>query len=180
MSYSLQEFCHDARSILKQRDDHHGRDQVRQGLEALLRDRAFCAEHFGPGQAPGVRQIHQDPDLGFCVLVYNMTAARSSPPHDHGDSWAVYGQAAGHTDMTVWSVEDGAARPVRSFRLEAGQAALFDVGDIHAIEFGQDAKFARVTGRDLSAAPRRVFDPETGAVRHSDGVETRRVRDGDG
>ena len=70
----------------------------------------FCAQYVGPGNDAGMEQIYEDPELGFCVLAYNMTAPRTSPPHDHGDSWAVYGQAAGHTDMTVWSASGDAGR----------------------------------------------------------------------
>ncbi len=165
MSYSLDDFNRDTRSILQRGDDHDGRDQVRQKLETLLRDRAFLASCLGPDQKPGVRQIYEDPDVGFCVLAYNMAEPRTSPPHDHGGSWAVYGQAAGYTDMTLWSAENGSVKPVRTFRLEPGQAGLFDVRDIHSIDYGEGAKFVRVTGVDLGREVRRVFDPETGAVR---------------
>ncbi len=160
MSDSLQQLCDDVRAILRERDDHDGREQVRRRLEQALRDPTFRAEHLAADQPPGVQQIHADAELGFCVLTYNMTAPRSAPPHDHGSSWAVYGQAVGHTDMTVWSAEDGVATPVRSFRLEPGQAGLFDVGDIHSIEFAEGARFVRVTGADLSNQPQRTFDPE--------------------
>jgi predicted metal-dependent enzyme (double-stranded beta helix superfamily) len=165
MSYSLNDFCSDTRSILREQDDHDGREQVRQKLERLLCDPEFRAEYLGADETSGVRQIHEDPELHFCVLAYSMTAPRTSPPHDHGESWAVYGQAEGHTDMTIWQAEDGNVEPVRTFRLEPGQAGLFDVREIHSIEYAEGAKFVRVTGVDLSKVSRRVFDPETGAVR---------------
>ncbi len=165
MSYSLENFCDDARAILESHDDHDGRDQVRGKLEQLLLDPDFRAEHVGPDSDAGVKQIYEDPDLGFCVLAYNMAAPRTSPPHDHGDSWAVYGQAAGYTDMTIWSAADERIEPVRSFRLEAGQAGLFDVREIHSIEYTEGAKFVRVTGVDMNQETRRVWDPETGSVR---------------
>ncbi len=178
MSYSLDDFCADARAILGEQDNHEGRDRIRQNLERLLRDRAFCSAYVGPDNEAGVRQIHEDPDYRFCVLAYNMVEPRKSPPHDHGGSWAVYGQAAGHTDMTVWAETeegDGGIRPLRTFRLEAGQAGLFDVGEIHSIDYPAGAKFVRVTGVDLSREARRVFDPETGAVREVRHVGTGRA-----
>jgi predicted metal-dependent enzyme (double-stranded beta helix superfamily) len=170
MGYSLQDFCNDARSILGRQDDHQGRDQVRERLEQLLVDPGFQAEYLGPDEKTGVRQIFEDPKLKFCVLAYNMSDPRTSPPHDHGESWAVYGQAAGHTDMTIWSAEDGKVEPVRSFRLEPGQAGLFDVREIHSIQYAEGSKFVRVTGVDLSQESRRVFDPETGDVREIEQV----------
>ncbi|MEZ5557049.1 MAG: hypothetical protein R3E86_00670 [Pseudomonadales bacterium] len=176
MSYSLEDFCRDTRSILEQRDDHEGRDQVRQKLEQLLQDPAFRAAYLGPEETSGVRQIHEDPEQGFCVLVYNMAGPRTSPPHDHGDSWAVYGQAVGHTDMTIWTTEDGVVKPTRTFRLEPGQAGLFDVREIHSIDYTAGSKFVRVTGVDLAQETRRVFDAETGAVREIESVGAGQAR----
>jgi hypothetical protein len=54
---------------------------------------------------------------------------------------------------------------VRQFRLEPGHAGLFDVREIHSIDYAEGAKFVRVTGVDLANENRRVFDPETGEVR---------------
>ena len=179
MSYSLVDFCDDARAILSESDDHDGRDKIRQKLELLLRDAEFCAAYVGPDNDPGVSQIFEDPDLHFCVLAYNMAEPHTSPPHDHGGSWAVYGQAAGYTEMTIWSAADssdgkdnGNIEPVRTFRLEPGQAGLFDVGEIHSIQYPGDAKFVRVTGVDMSQEARRVFDLETGTVREIEHVGT--------
>jgi len=178
MSYSLSDFCSDTRAILKANDDHEGRDRVRQNLERLLKDPDFCAEHVGPDHKAGVEQIYEDPDFGFCVLAYNMNAPRTSPPHDHGDSWAVYGQAVGHTDMTIWSAEQGKdnLEPVRTFRLEPGHAGLFDIREIHSIDYAEGAKFVRITGIDLARTTRRVFDPETGAVREIESVAASSAR----
>ena len=180
MSYSLDDFCSDAQAILSERDDHDGRDAIRQKLELLLRDEAFCSAHVGADTSPGVKQIYEDEALHFCVLAYNMTEPRTSPPHDHGESWAVYGQAAGYTDMTIWSAEtdgqDGNIKPVRTFRLEPGQAGLFDVREIHSIQYAADSKFIRVTGVDMSRETRRVFDPKTGAVREIKNVGTGTAR----
>ena len=175
MGYSLVEFCHDVREILRERDDPDRRERVRQQLEVLLGDQEFCAQYVGPGNDAGMEQIYEDPELGFCVLAYNMTEPRTSPPHDHGDSWAVYGQAAGHTDMTVWSAsgDTGRLEPVRTFRLAAGQAGLFDAREIHSIEYTAGARFVRVTGVDMTNEARRVFDAETSEVREVQGVSTR-------
>ena len=178
MGYSLTEFCDDVRAILRESDDREGRDRVRRKLEALLGDRDFCATYVGPGNDAGMEQIYEDPELHFCVLAYNMTEPRTSPPHDHGASWAVYGQASGHTDMTVWSApgDDGRLEPVRNFRLAAGQAGLFDVREIHSIEYTAGAKFVRVTGVDMTDQERRVFDLETGEVQEVQGVSTSTTR----
>ena len=176
MAYSLVHFCGDVRSILAGNDSRDGREQVRRKLEVLLADPGFRAAYLDAGE-DGMTQIYEDPDLGFCVLAYSMTAPRNSPPHDHGESWAVYGQAAGYTDMTIYSQPDEGRRiePTRTYRLEAGRAGLFDVREIHSISYGEAAKFVRVTGVDMSDEPRRVFDPETGEVLEVASVGTSRT-----
>jgi len=176
VSYSLDDFCADTRGILKARDNPGGRDEVRQKLETLLADVDFLAAYVGLDSEPGVEQIYQDPDLHFCVLAYNMTEPRTSPPHDHGESWAVYGQTEGHTDMTVWSADDAGMQPIRQFRLEKGQAGLFDVREIHSIDYTEGAKFVRVTGVDMSLETRRVYNPDTGEVREIEAAGTGSTR----
>jgi hypothetical protein len=59
---------------------------------------------------------------------------------------------------------------VRTFRLDAGQAGLFDVREIHSIQYADGAKFVRVTGVDMQRVNRRVWDPETGEVREIESV----------
>ena len=175
MSYSLDHFCIDVRAILQNGDDAPARGAIRQTLEQLLREEEFCAEYVGPDQAPGMREIYRDPDLHFCVLAYNMAEPRTSPPHDHGNSWAVYGQTAGYTDMTIWSAanqDSGAIDKVRTFRLDSGQAGLFDVGEIHSIQYAAGSKFVRITGVDMSVETRRVYDLETKTVREIEHVAT--------
>jgi len=178
MSYSLHEFCAEAHATLAVSDDHNGRETIRQKLELLLQDAAFRSTYIAPEDDSGVTQIYQDPELKFCVLTYNMVQPRTSPPHDHGNSWAVYGQASGHTDMTLWSAVDGnddehsRIEPVKKFRLEPGQAGLFDVHEIHSIQYTEGAKFVRVTGVDMAQEARRVYDPETGTVRVIEHVGT--------
>ena len=113
-----------------------------------------------------------DPDYGFCVLAYNMDAPRTSPPHDHGESWAVYGQTSGYTDMTIWQPSPNGIEQVRTFRLDAGQAGLFDVREIHSIQYPAGARFVRVTGADMSKEARRVYDSETGEFREIEHVGT--------
>ena len=178
MAYLLADFCSDAREILSADDSARGREAVRARLEQLLTDDAFCAEYVSDDAPRGMRQIYEDEATGFCVLAYNMTEPRKSPPHDHGRSWAVYGQAVGYTDMTGWQETGGGLEPEREFRLNAGDAGLFDVRDIHSIEYGAGASFVRVTGVEMSGAARRVFDPEAGTMREIESVGAGSARSG--
>ena len=55
----------------------------------------YCGDHV----PRGLKVLYEDPDLGFQVLAHINDKARVSPPHDHGASWAIYGQATHYTDM---------------------------------------------------------------------------------
>jgi hypothetical protein len=165
MTYTLHEFVKDAQASLKAHEGPAGREKVRVLLEKLLANRQFVDEAVGPKAPSGTRKLYEDKDLGFVVLAHCNARAHKSPPHDHGSSWAVYGQAVKHTDMTEFKRLDagkgaGEARleRIKSYRLEPGHAGIYDVGAIHAIDYPEGSRFVRVTGRDLDHVQRLKFD----------------------
>jgi hypothetical protein len=169
MTYTLEGFVSDCRAALKQHAGPAGREKVRELLERLLANKAFVEEAVGPKAPPGARKLYEDAELGFVVLAHCNPRAHRSPPHDHGSSWAVYGQAVLHTDMTEWRRVDGGAgagpadlQAVRSYRLEPGKAGVYDVGAIHSIDYPEGSRFVRVTGRDLDHVQRLKFDVTAG------------------
>lgn len=169
MAYTLEAFCADCRAALKATPGPAGREAVRALLERLLANKEFVGMAVGPAAPHGRRTLYEDPELGFVVLAHVNAKAHRSPPHDHGASWAVYGQAVEHTDMTVWRRLDGgdgagAARlePVKTYRLDPGKAGVYDVGAIHSIDYPDGSRFVRVTGRDLDLVPRLKFDLAAG------------------
>jgi len=171
MAYSLEDFCRDCRTALQADAGPAGRERVRTLLEQLLRDADFRATYESDDQPEGRRQVYEDPELGFCVLVYVMAEPRRSPPHDHGNSWAVYGQLAGYTEMTEFRRADGgrgagqaALEETRRYRLNPGEAGLYDTDGIHAIDYPAGARFVRVTGTDLDHVSRLKFDMAAGTA----------------
>lgn len=171
MRYGLDQFIADCRSILARDSGPQGREAVRGKLEALLQNADFIAAHCGEQQPRGLFVLHDDGELGFQVLAHINDKARVSPPHDHGASWAIYGQATHYTDMTEWEREDDGAdpahaklRPVKKYRLTPGHAGIYQDGKIHSIDYPDNARFIRVTGTNLDRIPRVRFDLATGAV----------------
>ena len=77
-------------------------------------------QHCGESAPRGLKVLYEDPDLGFQILAHINDKARASPPHDHGASWAIYGQATHYTDMIEWEREDDASRS-RARQAQAGQ-----------------------------------------------------------
>lgn len=171
MAYSLEQFVVDCRAALKRSAGPAGRENVRGMLERLLRDPDFLARYCAATTPTGLRVLHDDADLGFQILAHLNDKARASPPHDHGNSWAIYGQAAGHTDMVEYERVDTGTDPGhaqlrvrRRYRLNAGEAAIFQDGAIHSIDYPDKARFVRVTGTNLDTIPRVKFDMATGTV----------------
>ena len=167
MAYTLEEFCTDCRAALKADPGEGGHEAIRLKLEKLLTDEAFVAANCGPDAAADIRTVYRDEETDFNVLVHVYDTGKTGPPHDHGTSWGIYGQAIAYTDMTLWNRTDGGSgdghaelEPTQTFRLEPGKAARVEVGDIHSIKFPDGARFVRVTGTDLDAIPTLRFDPE--------------------
>ena len=165
MTYTLEAFVKDTQAALAGDGGPAGREKVRQLLEKLLANRQFVDEAVGPKAPMGTRKLYEDKNLGFVVLAHCNAKPHKSPPHDHGSSWAVYGQAIKHTDMSEFRRLDagtgaGAAKleKTRSYRLEPGHAGVYDVGAIHAIDYPEGSRFVRVTGRDLDHVQRLKFD----------------------
>src|SRR6266513_2415432 len=107
MAYDLDQFIADCRSILARDGGPAGREQVRVNLEQLLDNQDFVAKYCGDDVPRGLKVLYEDPKLGFQILAHINDKARKSPPHDHGASWAIYGQAAKHTDMIEWERAGG-------------------------------------------------------------------------
>lgn len=171
MSYSLDQFVSDCRSILKRDPGPNGREEVRTRLERLLSNNGFVEEYCGEHAPRGLKVLYEDPELGFQVLAHINDKARTSPPHDHGESWAIYGQASHYTDMIEWEREDDGSdpgkaklKPVKKYRLLPGHAGIYQDGKIHSIDYPDRARFVRVTGTNLDRIYRVSFDLSNGKI----------------
>jgi hypothetical protein len=171
MPYDLDQFVSDCRAILKRDPGPKGREEVRIGLERLLANQDFVREYCGDHVPRGLKVLYEDPDLGFQILAHINDKARVSPPHDHGASWAIYGQATHWTDMIEWDrVDDGSnageakLKPAKKYRLTPGHAGIYQDGKIHSIDYPDHSRFIRVTGTNLDNIHRVRFDLDSGKV----------------
>jgi predicted metal-dependent enzyme (double-stranded beta helix superfamily) len=171
MAYDLDQFIADCRTILACDPGHDGREQVRINLERLLANPEFVDGYCGEHAPHGLKLLYEDPRLGFQVLAHINENARVSPPHDHGESWAIYGQATKYTDMIEWKREENlrdlkhvTLKPNKKYRLTPGRAGIYQDGTIHSIDYPDGARFIRVTGTNLDKIHRVKFDLKTGEV----------------
>ena len=169
MPYDLDQFIADTRAALKRDPGPAGRESVRANLERLLANQDFVARTCGDDAPLGLKVLYEDKDLGFQVLAHVNDKGRKSPPHDHGDSWAIYGQATKYTDMIEWERAGGddshaQLKEAKRYRLEPGHAGIYQDGKIHSIDYPDRARFIRVTGTNLDNIKRVRFDLATGEV----------------
>jgi predicted metal-dependent enzyme (double-stranded beta helix superfamily) len=171
MAYELDQFIADCRTILTRDPGPAGREEVRQRLERLLSNQDFVQRHCGDDAPRGLSVLYEDPKLGFQILAHINDKARVSPPHDHGASWAIYGQATKYTDMTEWERLDNGGdpkhaelKPAKKYRLNPGQAGIYQDGAIHSIDYPDKSRFIRVTGTNLDKIERIRIDLASGKV----------------
>jgi len=179
MGYSLQDFCRDTRAILKSSSSRKDVEKIKTHMERLLADPGFVKEYFGDRQPTGLKRIYIDPQIGFEIMTYRYDEARKSNPHDHGDSWAIYGQVAEYTEMTEWErIDDGTdpdhakLKPRPSYRLTPGKAGVYYGRELHSTATPVNTRYLRITGTDLENVERLRIDAATGKIQRIYGRQT--------
>jgi predicted metal-dependent enzyme (double-stranded beta helix superfamily) len=174
MAYELSDFCKDCRDAVAGHADPSAEilERIRMHLAKLLANQTFTERTCGPDAPAGLHLLHEDGPLGFQVLAHVNQKARVSPPHNHGLSWAVYGQVTGYTDMTEYRRIDDGSDPtharlevIRSYRLNPGDVGVYVRGVIHSIDYPPGSRFIRITGTNLDRIERDAFDLATGEIR---------------
>lgn len=132
-------------------------------LGEALNDRKFTAAML-PDRRDGeaVREIlYEDPELGFCICGHVNAGSSVGKPHDHGTTWAIYGQAEGMTEMTDWRIVDrgGGGDPARvvpdrTYTLRPGDAHFYGVGAVHSPRRTRPTRLIRIEGANQDFIPR--------------------------
>lgn len=160
MSMTLEQFAAQCHRLLAADPGVAGRKQVCALVEEACKDEGFVAAHFT--DRTGQRDIlYEDKELGFCVCAHSYKDARESQPHDHGPSWAIYGQVAGETVMSDWALVEpagegkmGKVRFAKSYTLTPGVAHLYNEGDLHSPRRDGPTKLLRIEGKNLDKVRR--------------------------
>jgi hypothetical protein len=163
MAYTLTQLAADIRETLKSNSSPAGKERVGGYVSRALMDQAFVAKHL-KDRAPGAHPrevLYEDPELGFCICGHVYGGSANGAPHDHGPSWAIYGQATGVTEMTDWRIVkaaegDAAAlvEPVKTYLMQPGDAHLYDVGAVHSPKREAPVKLIRIEGKNLDHVQR--------------------------
>ena len=164
MGYTLEQFSSECHRILAHDPSAEGRKRVCALVQEVLKDEEFVATHLHDG-VPERKILYEDPELGFCILGHVNHDARESKPHDHGPTWAIYGQARGKTVMTDWELvepatEDkpGKVRLVREYTLNPGAAHLYNEGDLHSPRRDGPTRLIRIEGQNMDKVRRYPYE----------------------
>jgi hypothetical protein len=160
MHYTLDSFASECRRILTADPSQAGRKQVCELVQEVLQDKTFLARYLNEN-TPDRQVIYEDPELGFCICAHFNREAREANPHDHGTSWAIYGQAFGETEMSDWEIlepasekKPGKVRRGRVYSLKPGMAHLYNEGDVHSPKRVAATGLIRIEGTDTQKLKR--------------------------
>jgi hypothetical protein len=163
MAYTLTQLAADIRETLKADSGPAGKKRVCALVSRSLTDPTFIASHLRE-RAPGANPrevLYEDPELGFCICGHVYGGSANGAPHDHGSSWAIYGQATGVTEMTDWRIVKPAqgdapalVEPVKTYLMHPGDAHLYDVGAVHSPKREAPVKLIRIEGQNLDRVKR--------------------------
>jgi len=166
MSFTMNALVEDCRKALKGGENPETLEAVRGLVVKALKDREFMKQHFAGRTGPDREVVHEDPELGFCVCLHTYQGAKLGQPHDHGPTWAIYGQAEGETEMTDWRVVtpaegDAPARveQTRSYTMKPGDAHIYPTGAIHAPIRRGPTKLLRIEGKNTDKVRRTPIEP---------------------
>ncbi len=164
MSYTLEQFSTDCRAALQNDAGPKGKELVRQYVQKACKDSKFIETYLGSDNDSPRKILYEDPELKFCILAHVHKGAKTSPPHDHGPSWAIYGQAIGTTEMTDWKCLEapsanspGLVEKVKTYELEPGAAYLYEVGDLHSPHREGSTRLIRVEGMNMENVQRDAY-----------------------
>ncbi len=163
MSYSLEALAADIHRELSSHQPAAAKDAVCRHVKRALTDPDFLATYLKdrPKGSDPREILYEDPQLGFCICAHVYPGKAIGSPHDHGGSWAIYGQADGVTEMTEWNiVEKGAAgkpslvEAARTYAMHPGDVQFYDIGVVHSPKREAPVKLIRIEGKNLDHVKR--------------------------
>lgn len=164
MAYTLEQMSDEMHRIIAGDPGPEGRKQVCALVRKACADEAFVAKYL-PADGPERKILYEDPDYRFCILAHVYGDAKESPPHDHGPTWAIYGQAIGETVMSDWDMVEpaseghtGKVRLRRNYTLSPGMAYVYNEGDLHSPRRDGPTRLIRIEGRDVTKIRRFAYE----------------------
>jgi hypothetical protein len=163
MAHTIEAFAAKCHDLLTSEPGPAGRKKVCAALQDVLKDEDFVSRHL-TDTTPERNILYEDKDLGFCIIAHHYRGPKTSAPHDHGPSWAIYGQARGETEMSDFELLEpatpevpGKVRKLRTYKLTPGVAHVYNEGDLHAPTRVDSTRLIRIEGINMEKVKRLKF-----------------------
>ena len=164
MNEVLKSLAQKCKKILSDQPGPEGRKKIATLLQDLLSDPSNV-DALVPESTGERDMLYKDQELGFCILAHKYDGEKTSPPHDHGPSWAIYAQARGETIMRdydkikdAYADRPGKVQVSRTYSLTPGIAHVYNEGDLHSPTRVGPTSLVRIEGTDMSQVKRLRYE----------------------
>jgi predicted metal-dependent enzyme (double-stranded beta helix superfamily) len=164
MAYTIEQMSDEMHNIIRADPGPEGRKKVCELVKKACADAEFVGKHL-PEDGPERKILYEDPEFKFCILAHVYHGAKESSPHDHGPTWAIYGQAVGETVMSDWDKvssasenEPGKVKLRREYTLTPGMAYVYNEGDLHSPRRAGSTRLIRIEGQDVTKIRRFAYE----------------------
>jgi hypothetical protein len=156
LSYSLEDLALDIKNTLETHGIEKGSSTICYYVKKALMDQNFIPTHL-PDREEGELErevLYEDKDYGFCICGHVYPKMAEGHPHDHGPSWAIYGQATGETEMTDWEIvkkenDITTVKPNKTYLMKPGDVHFYNIGAVHSPMRKDPVRLLRIEGENL-------------------------------
>lgn len=169
MSYTLSELALDIKNVIQTIGILEGSGRICSFVKKALMDKNFISDNL-PNRTSDQKPrevLYEDKDTGFCICGHVYHTEAIGFPHDHGSSWAVYGQADGETEMTEWEIiKDNSdddviyVKPNKKYIMKQGDVHFYAEGDVHSPLRKEPVRLLRIEGANLDNIKRSNIKAE--------------------
>lgn len=175
MPYTLNDLAADIKDIIANNKIPDGSDKICYFVSKALMDQNFVVQNLPDRleDEPARQILYEDQDTGFCICGHVYANEAIGFPHDHGPSWAIYGQASGETEMTDWDIIQEKSsddviyvKPSKTYLMTTGDVHFYNIGDVHSPVRKEPVRLLRIEGTNLDSIKRSNIQPLNGEESH--------------
>jgi len=161
MSDIINKIASECRDILTKDQSSGSPQKILKVVEKVICLPELIGECFPQTVTEERRVLFEDQQFGFCICRHVYLDGKNGGAHDHGPTWAIYGQVSGQTEMSDWEFcgeakngEPRRVQVVRTYKLLPGKAHLYNIGDIHSPRIKSGSQVLRIEGQNTDYVDR--------------------------